>query len=260
MKKIAIIAMGAASILSTCIFAGSTVPVAPSFEGVYLGVGGAFDTVNLRADVSTLTTSVSSTFSITEDSIGKTNDTQNRFVPVADLGYWHGLSDDNYVGIKGVYKYLNHEAVTTLPNTFFTGSSVSTLKTTNEGLLLATYGQSFGNWMPFVGAGASLFTVKHTVENSRVDFVGNVTKVSGSKSKTLWGGAFQAGFSYLLPHNWLTTIAYSFAMSSKSNVTVNTQLVDPFATSTITLNSTHTANTRVTDQGVSITLNKLFHT
>jgi hypothetical protein len=234
-------------------FAGG--PDMPSMvtPGVYMGLGGSWNTVDM-----TVNTTFNSTVEGTTNSYVLSNikDSQSRLAPMAQLGYW-GMIDDMWLwGLVGEYKYLNYNLNTIngtasvlnpgLASDVYSDALAVNLQ--HEFMLLLYFGATFDKGYLYLGFGPVLFTLRDSVR----DYSAEGTFVSTGSSDTIWGGAAQLGYNYYFNPTWFLGFNYTYT------VTGNYQLSDSFTPGTDALEFGLNRDYGFTVQEVMFSINKVF--
>lgn len=231
-----------------------TVGDKPLFSGLWGGVGGSY--ISTSTNGNTNITMLQSLPSVSRYLLQ--NDLGNRFVPVANIGYFSDLPNDWLLGGKVVYKYINVEQYDqSWAGSFVSGTYQSVglhTKLNQTALFLMTGGYQFGNWLIYGGAGPSIIDVSLQL-NGDIQAPSGYTlqPVNVSKEKTVWGGGGQIGFEYMLPNRFMIDISYNF------NVSGNSQLSPVYFSLANSADKTlFDQHAQITEQGISLTLNKYF--
>lgn len=256
----------------TALAGGPDVPTMVT-PGLYLGLGGSWNTVDMVASGLNQYQTNTNGY-VTGYATDNFKDTQNRLAPMAQLGYWAPIDDVWLWGLVGEYKYLNYN--TTNANTGFTGSSnaannvlaasVDNLYTNlqHEFMLLLYFGAQYDKGYFYLGLGPVLFTLRNSVQRGgpgTAAGTGNPVQYqqSVSASDTIWGGAAQLGYNYYFNPTWFLGFNYTYTVTGDSTYT-NTVNAGTFssvvASATNTLNISRTLGFTV--QEVMFSINKVF--
>lgn len=238
---------------NTVLYAGSMGPTA-SYSGLWAGLGGGY--INTTTTGNTNINMVSVSSSPREYLLN--NNLENHFAPLANVGYFFDLSNSWLVGVKGVYKYINSEQFDqSFSGTFQDGTYQTAglhTKLEHEAFFLLDGGYQFGNWLVYGGLGPSINTVSEVLNGDVLPPTSfNFLPVNITTNKTLWGGAGQIGFEYLLPNRFMVDISYNLVVTGKT--TMPTILFRTGASSAYT---SFSQQVQVVEQGVSISINKYF--
>ena len=108
--------------------------------------------------------------------------------------------------------------------------------------------------MVYGGVGPSINTVSVELNGDMLPPTSfNFIPANITKNKTLWGGAGQVGFEYMLPNRFMIDISYNLVVSSQDSLpTIN------FQTTTGGVYTAFSQRVGVVEQGVNITINKYF--
>jgi hypothetical protein len=201
--------------------------------------------------------------------------------PEAQLGYFaHFASSNSLWGAKIVYQHPDAMATTSdiapqagmlqtvSGSDSFTGNVVIGSYRTqldHEFAFMPFIGHSFARSYVYLGAGPALFGTQPKIDNAIgfADFNGMRGDVTGTpdnfaSSEWVWGGAAQVGLTHYLDHDWFLDLNYTYARSAtfKSNFSA------PFASTTFGYDAVGTLfvapSQRVTDQSVSVSINRRF--
>ena len=225
-----------------------------SYQGFWAGVGGSYNYSTLSG--STSINQVSSTPSSSVFLLS--NNLTTHMAPVANAGYYFGLTDDWYVGAKFIYKYIAQEQFDQSYSTTFTDGSYQTagLRTNfiEDYYFLFSGACQFNQWLVYAGIGPSLAKVRVNLNGdvlppSSLTFIPENT----SKSKNILGGAGQIGFEYMLPYRIMVDISYGFLVTPATSIpNIN------FYTTTNVGFTRFSQSVSVVEQGINITVNKYF--
>ena len=205
-------------------FAGG--PDMPSMvtPGVYMGLGGSWNTVDMSVNTSVLTGAELDT----QSSVGNLKDSQSRLAPMAQLGYW-GMIDDMWLwGIVGEYKYLNYNlnTINGIPEVAFPTASAGdsygrlAVNLQHEFMLLLYFGATYDKGYLYLGFGPVLYTLRDSVRQYN-DTLGAGTFASLGSSDTIWGGAAQLGYNYYFNPTWFLGFNYTYTVSGNYQLSNN---------------------------------------
>ena len=247
------------TILIGCLYISSSLNAGtmgdiPSFSGLWAGVGGGY--INTTTNGKTNITMVSSTTSPAEYLLNNNQD--NHFAPIANAGYFYDLKNQWYIGAKGVYKYIGSEQFDqswsgTFQNGAYQTAGLHT-KLNQEFLLLMNTGYQFDHWLVYGGIGPSIINVSAEL-NGDVLQAGSITlqPVNITNNKTIWGGAGQVGFEYMLPNRFMIDISYNLLASGNTSIPAIY-----FETGIAGAYTSFSQQVQVIEQGVNISINKYF--
>lgn len=238
-------------------FAGG--PDMPSMvtPGVYMGLGGSWNTVDMAVN-----TSVTSTVGdvVTTDTASNIKDSQSRLAPMAQLGYW-GMIDDMWLwGIVGEYKYLNYNLNTNSGAYLDLVQKVKTAEADylavnlqHEFMLLLYFGATYDKGYLYLGFGPVLFTLRDSIRTYSQTASSPGFESFGS-SDTIWGGAAQLGYNYYFNPTWFLGFNYTYTVTGNYNLSnaVTTTL------ETENANISVDRNYGFTVQEVMFSINKVF--
>lgn len=284
MKKVNLLKIAALFAISSPSFAH------PSSEnGLFLGLGGSYNSVNLHQSITA--TGISNVFTGSTlvqygSAGGPTVDlrqTDGTLAPVAQFGVVHAFGNC-FWGVKFWYDYLDltlTDAPVNLPQsgTTYTVSPPTTSSlignaviesaqtlVNHEFTLLLYFGQKLNQNDIYLGVGPALFLTK-TYFNNFIGFANiggvpaNVTgnAVSFSESKGVWGGAAQIGYSHHLGCDWVVDLCYSFAVSARFSGFNEAPFINTVNSPAISQGSDTVSNSqRVISHALGFTINKLF--
>lgn len=292
-------ALGAASALCLLVLSASTSatgadlgpapgPTIP-FAGLFVGLGGSFNSVKLDQNIAGHATSEvydGSTLTATGQAGGPPasfNASELTLAPAAQIGYFRHFDDSNWLwGAKFSYQYLNanlnnNRALVPQTGSFtttgsdpvttpFTGNVVigsSQTTAEHEMLFLVFVGHSFANSYIYLGAGPALFGTKSRIKNAVgfADIDGRPTDVTGapmsfSSSDWVWGGAGQIGISYFLSPAWSLDLNYTFVRSASYDIDYASGFSNP-ANGTTGFAHLDTSQ-RITSQSVMMSINLVY--
>jgi hypothetical protein len=288
--------------LASCLLAGTacfasnvgTTTSDPRHEGLFLGLGGNFNSLNLTQNswgegISNIQTSTGANSNgIAQGSGAPFNNINNSLAPGIQAGYFkHINSTPNLLGVKFSYQYLGSTATnsnlyipqlgqTTSAVTGVTSPLVGYVNATSvqatinhEVALLAFIGRSFGNATFYLGAGPALVNLKSknyysigyaNVEGATVNVTGLITY--STPSIWAWAGAAQLGASYFFSPTWFIDMSYTYTVTGDN--TVNYQ--QPFTNTSNLGGTTYTTSgtlitkdtLNVKNQTVMLSINKSF--
>ncbi|RUR04480.1 outer membrane protein [Legionella sp. km772] len=278
-------------LLSGHVVAGTMGEVKTSMDGIFLGLGGSYNSVKLDrylaatgiSQVSSAGVNVAS--GLAGGPSSPFHQTQTTFAPEAQIGYLRHFNDLYSGGLKFSYRYLgitssqspvdnfqSGQFVTTSGESSFTGNYIVKSAQTNinhELSLLGFIGQHFGKFNVYLGAGPVVFeTQSHLYGmNGFADIDGTHTDITGSgtnfkNTQWMWGGAGQLGLKYQLDPTWFIDINYTYAQTGSNKYTdrtlfTNTQVINGVSYVTTGVGSALSSQ-QITVQGIGLTVNKLF--
>jgi opacity protein-like surface antigen len=255
--------------------------------GWFAGLGGSFNSVNFDQDL--FANGVGDVYSgttlvATGAAGGPANpreNTESIFAPAAQLGYFGHFGASNWLwGGKVFYRYVDATATTsdiapqagalqTLsgPDSFTGNVVIGSYRTKLDHLIALTpfIGRSFERSSIYLGAGPALFRTQTRIDNAIgfADVNGIHADATGApldfaSSQWVWGGAAQIGLSYYLDRHWFLDVNYTYARSAK----FKSNFSAPFASLSAGYYDVGTLfvkpSQRVTDQSVSISINRRF--
>ena len=227
-KLLKALSVASLSVAAASVFAGGVEP-APMMDasGVFIGVGGGYNTMTVNQDGATVWTG-SQLLDVNNGAVVHSN----TLAPFGQVGYWGHLDQNWMWGVKGFYKYLNTQAA---GGGFGYSASVS-----QEAGAQLMAGMEFRGMLPYIAAGAVwLPTTVNYLEGT-----GGVE----SHRKGLWGGIFSLGIRKDINQDWFVDTAYSYAFSEK------------YSPDTVTSGAVAHLNTnqRVSVQSVDVSINYKF--
>ncbi len=242
------------TLLATGAFAESSVTPTYNFSGFSVGLGVGY-THGITNDDTTVTI-----YSVDQASAEYARDENisNGLSPILSAGYHFYINDRWLLGFEGTYKYTGIQKFNqfwsgTFTNGTFQQANLYT-KFNHEGLLLFNAAYEFQQWLVYIGAGASLMTLGTTMRGDQLLSTSTTfTHTDIKTSKTLWGGAAQAGFEYMLPDRFSVQMFYSFAISATSNLPSVR-----FQSGSAGYYSEFKQKVQLIDQSIAITINKYF--
>lgn len=281
MKKVAIGKVIGLILLSTSSYA--------SQSGMFVGLGGSYQSINLNQDVDLVGISKvysGSTLVAYGNAVGPANpyhNTQSTLAPEAQVGYFsHLANSDKWLwGAKLVYAYVSttstdQDIVSPQAGQFTTVSGVDSFtghatiqsaqtSLSQEFLALPFIGYSLKDSYVYIGAGPALLSTQTKmydvtgyadVNGVHMDVTG--TPSNFSSSKWMWAAAVQTGMTYYLDSSWTVDLNYMFAITK--NYTTNysgafTSLSGGYTTTGTMLGS---VSQRFIAQSVGVSLNKVF--
>lgn len=292
MKKIAMTALLLTSSLSFAGEMGFIPSQTPQDMGFFVGIGGGYNTLGLKQDMSAI-----GNFNVfTGAGLVATGPAggdflpfhavQSNFAPNVQLGYMSRFFEgsEQIWGVKYLYNYannhttdralvtedprlLNNTALAPAGTLYRANLSIRALETTveHEMALLAFIGQSFTHTNVYFGIGPSLFDInsQYTDVSAFVNANGtrrDLTTTFGnfSGSEWVWGGAAQVGLTYYLNPSWFVDVNYNYAVSRS----FNNSFTSRFVTTGVGINDigtyTLTNDQRAIYQGIVLTINKVF--
>lgn len=212
-------------------------------SGFYIGLGGSYNTVDLKQDLYASGVSDvynSSNVLVATGSAGGDaapfNDTQSKFAPEFQLGYFKHFNGSRWLwGTKFIYQYMNSTSTDRNFSAFQAGSFVSFNSDTFTGhvvissaqmsvkhtfALMPNIGYSFKHSLIYFGLGPALLSTNTHIYGATgyADINGIHTNITGtpsnfSSSKWMWGGEAQLGAKYFLSPSWFIDSNYSFAIT-----------------------------------------------
>ncbi|OGO93995.1 MAG: hypothetical protein A3F10_00845 [Coxiella sp. RIFCSPHIGHO2_12_FULL_42_15] len=290
MKKL--IAQAAVSLLvsgavATAFAGGPDVPAPMVTPGLYLGLGGSWNTVDESTGTIISASANNATAAATGNLGGTTGRTawdqydasQNRLAPMAQLGYWAPIDNEWLWGIVAQWKYLGYKTqnentsrgqfldnATANPVIFATAPAnvSSQTRVNNEVLLLVYFGAQYDKGYFYLGLGPALFTAYNAVYANGITTglppAGpNTFSPSVSTYETMWGGAAQLGYNYYFKPTWFLGFNYTYALSGTYNFGSSADQAafeSGTAANLATLNFSR--NVQITIQEVMFSINKVF--
>jgi len=287
-KKITIqfaMAFCAANAFAQVFAGGIEIPPAPEIiPGWYFGLGASWNTLIKRDNV-TVTWTQLNTFPPNTVFTGDVfNEFFNFAAPIAQLGYWIPISDENWLfGIQAAYKYLG---MTSQGNgTFLLNiSSINVLSTyitalnkvEHEVIGLVYFGKHWGHNLGYFGLGPGFVSVnsiirnptvisnsvtvaQSAVQNQNVIVAQTVTaNLDLSSSKPILGAAAQLGYSYYFTPTWFFNVNYTyFATGYKTFTNSITQSLLNSINNTVSSNLIFNRKINVRLQEFMISVNKV---
>ncbi|MDF1684914.1 MAG: outer membrane beta-barrel protein [Legionellaceae bacterium] len=241
--------------LSSMKLCAGTMGGAPGFDGFSAGLGAGY--VNTNSSKWTDVSMVSPFPSVTEYFRG--DDIKSSLSPVVNASYFYTLDHAWLVGLKGLYKYLGvqHSKIA-WSGTFQNGTYQQADFHTNiiqEFFLTAEAAYEFvPNWMVYLGFGPAVTGVKNELRGNLLESTAlNFQYTEKSSRKTLWGGAGQLGFEYLLPHRFAIDISYNLIVSPTTDISPIY-----FRTNSTNYYSKFLGQIQLLEQGLNLTVNKYF--
>ena len=215
------------------------------------------------------------------------NRNKSGFAPDVQLGYTHRFAGGDWLaGIKFNYKYANinskqnvsipqdgtgvvlsgPQAGLTGPITGFVTISPAEINLKHQLSLIATIGRAFGNVALYAGGGPALFGVE-------TNFINGIPFATSSLNGTfpvsqpitvfnenwVWGGVAQVGATYAFADGWFLDFAYTFARSASFTIVDPVVVFNQTGTITTSGPAVISAQERVTNQSVTLTLNYRFY-
>lgn len=237
-------------------FAGG--PDMPSMvtPGIYLGLGGSWNTVDMS--VNTAVNDVVGTTLTPVAASHNLKDSQSRLAPMAQLGYW-GMIDDTWLwGLVGEYKYLNYNLNTINGAGSVVGldSDFLAVNLQHEFMMLLYFGATFDKGYLYLGFGPVLYTLR---DSGRIyeTSAPHATTTTFAGSDTIWGGAAQLGYNYYFNPTWFLGFNYTYTVSG--NYALNNNVVVPAASTADTATTTaYNRDYGFTVQEVMFSINKVF--
>ena len=260
-------------------------------SGMFVGIGGSNNSVNLQRDL--FASGVSDIFdgSGTRVAYGEAggpaityHDNLATQAPTLQLGYFQHFSNSDLLwGVKFAYQYLGITSVdsavnvpqygsfTNLPtsnDTSFTGHvAIASVQTTvnHDVALMPFIGHSFKNSYAYFAAGPEWLQVNTDIINviGFADLSGVHTDITGtptsfSHANWVWATGMQVGLNYAFAPTWSLDLNYHYALTEK--FTTNDSGYFASASQGYTDTGIIYANTsqRVTVQGMMLTINKVF--
>ncbi|MCH9762747.1 MAG: hypothetical protein K0U24_00705 [Gammaproteobacteria bacterium] len=240
--------------LSGSLYAATMGDTSPAFEGFVLGVGAGY--VNTNLDKWTNITMFSAFPSVTE--YYREDNIKDTLSPIANASYFGALQDQWLWGIKGVYKYLEIEHPSlSWSGTYQNGAyqaAVFHTKVVQEFFLTLDAGyQLLPNLLVYLGLGPSVTGVQNELRGNRLSSTSTLFEYTEiTKNKTLWGGAGQVGFGYMLPNRFMLDFSYNLVVTPRSSMPTT------YFTSEKGMYSTFSQRVQLLEQGLNITVNKYF--
>lgn len=247
---------------------GPDTPAPMVTPGLYVGVGGGYNSFYVRRSTDANQRTVGTAL-VTQTS-DTSNNTNSKFAPMAQLGYWAPIDDEWLWGLQATYKYLNYTI-----DDLYTGQILAASNTgvglhertsvNNELLLLAYGGVHFDKGYAYLGLGAAMFTVRDWVGPvaggaTATNLFGINTFVNLFRAtRTQWGGALQVGYNYYFKPTWFMGVNYTFAMTGTYSQTVSqagSTFTGANATATNINNVVHSVQLEV--QEFMFSINKVF--
>lgn len=276
---------------SSLIFAGSMGPTVTQKKGVFVGLGGSFNSVKFKQNYSATGIGTvidnNGTIVATGHAGGPGapfSETQTTFAPEVQTGYYNYFKDThNFWGIKYLYQYLDITSTDKLIDTpqagfltpvggtphRFTGNVITKsaqTKINHQMTLLAFIGHSLEKSNIYLGIGPAVFGTKSNIYQafgfanlSGIPREATGVPVSFSNTKWVWGGAMQLGLSYKYDPSWIIDINYTYAISENYNnnysAPYTTSLVGGFTNfGTLFINTKRQIRT----QALNVTINRVF--
>ncbi len=239
---------------STQLYAG-TMGATSGFDGFSAGLGAGY--VNTNSSKWTDVTMVSPFPVVTEYFRG--DDIKSSLSPVVNASYLYALEHSWLLGLKGLYKYLGvqHSKIA-WSGTFQNGTYQQADFHTNiiqEFFLTVEAAYEFvPNWMVYLGFGPAVTGVKNELRGNLLESTAfNFQYTEKSSRKTLWGGAGQLGFEYLLPHRFAIDVSYNLIVSPTTDISPIY-----FRTNSSSYYSKFLGQIQLLEQGLNVTINKYF--
>ncbi len=233
-------------------FAGG--PDMPSMvtPGIYLGLGGSWNTVDMSVNGSIYEIPTSGPQTPIETG-HNLKDSQSRLAPMAQLGYW-GMIDDTWLwGLVGEYKYLNYNL-----NTINGAGTVFTeiypylaVNLQHEFMMLLYFGATFDKGYLYLGFGPVLYTLR---DSAREYSTSTASFIGFGGSDTIWGGAAQLGYNYYFNPTWFLGFNYTYTVSGNYSLSNNVASVSASTTTNYAFNRDY----GFTVQEVMFSINKVF--
>lgn len=239
---------------STSLYAG-VMGNTPGFDGASFGLGAGY--VNTNSKKWTDVTMVSPFPSVTEYFRG--DDIKSSLSPVVNASYLYALDHAWLVGVKGLYKYLGvqHSKIAwsgTYQNGTYQQADFHTTVVQEFFLTLEAGYQFVPNWMVYLGFGPAVTGIKHELRGNLLESTAlNFQYTEKSSQKTLWGGAGQLGFEYVLPHQFAIDLSYNLIVSPTTDISPIY-----FRTNSINYYSKFSGQMQLLEQGFNFTINKYF--
>lgn len=237
----------------TLCFAGDTTRSDLIYDGLFIGLGANYNSIDLTQNswgkgISNIQTSTGANSNgVGEGSGAPFNNFNITLGPQIQFGYFkHILCTPNFFGVKFSYQYLGSTATNSnlyIPQLGQSTSSITGITTplygyvnadsvqvtTNHQInLLALFGRSFGKASIYFGVGPSLVNLnsKNYYSIGYANFEGATINVTGlvsysSPSIWAWGGTAQLGASYFFCPTWFIDMTYSYTVTT--NRTTNHQ-------------------------------------
>lgn len=250
----------------------------PVESGVYVGLGGSYNWARNKANTAAILDAVSGIppNGVFTRRIGPYFETAEAFSPEAQIGYLRHIADSNWLwGAEFRYQYSRLNVVAEgagNPRTYLTlsnpaanttdrvtSSSVS-FHVRDELILPVFAGYSFSRGFIYLGAGPSLFRTQRTIgsisDTSSALYIGNAEGFSASN--WVWGGAVQAGIAWHVNPAWFVKLDYTWAASGKFTTGYQTAFSPAVNGGLNTGTFSFNTSQRLTEQGVALSINKLF--
>lgn len=247
--------LGLLLISSTANTYAGTMGNTPSFDGLSFGLGAGY--VNTNSKKWTDVTMQSPFPSVTEYFRG--DDIKSSLSPVVNASYLHSLDRAWLVGVKGLYKYLGvqHSKIAwsgTFQNGTYQQADFHTTLVQEFFLTLEAGYQFVPHWMVYLGFGPAVTGIKNELRGNLLESTAlNFQYTEKSSRKTLWGGAGQLGFEYLLPHRLAIDLSYNLIVSPTTDISPIY-----FRTNSINYYSKFFGQMQLLEQGFNLTINKYF--
>jgi len=241
--------------------------------GLYMGLGGSWNTVDMTVDTNIQQVAPDALATARQLSVANTKDSQSRLAPMGQLGYW-GMIDDTWLwGLVGEYKYLNYNMNTASGNqgvVFPTTVSADTdafgnlsVNLQHEFMILLYFGATYDKGYFYLGLGPVLFTLNDSVRHyfgGGTTFVGApATFQSVSGSEVIWGGAAQLGYNYYFNPTWFLGFNYTYTVTGDYSLNnVGTAWHNPGSSASADRDLSFNRSYSFTVQEVMFSINKVF--
>jgi hypothetical protein len=253
----------------------------------FVGLGGSFNTVNFDQDM--FASGVGNVYQGgtlvavggAGGPAGPRQGNELTLAPEVQLGYLAHFAASNWLwGAKFLYQYPAATATTrdidpqvgalttvSGPDSFTGNVVIGSYRTRldHEFAFMPFVGHSFARSYVYLGAGPALFATQTKVDNAIgfADVNGIHADATGAplnfaSSQWVWGGAAQIGLAYYLDHGWFLDLNYTYARTGK----FTSNFSAPFSSSSAGYQTVGTLfvspSQRVTDQSVSVSINRGF--
>lgn len=202
---------------------------AHSLTAFHGGVGVAFNTIDETFD---------SILSTNENRSGQDryDVSKNRLAPVIQVGHRMDFCNEWKIGFLAQWKYLNYKTPNMsssrgqlLPNATFSSINIfgpevvrdftSITRLSNEVKVLGYVGKQVARGLAYIGVGPALITASNSIYVSSVHTPNgtgdHLISTSVKSNRTMWGGAAQVGYQYVLDANSFINISYSYMQTGR---------------------------------------------
>lgn len=201
-KLLKALSVASLSVAAASVFAGGVEPGPAMVDatGMFVGVGGGINTVNLNNELVNVPQGYQATI---------TNGRASFLAPYGQIGYWGHLNENFYWGVKAFYKYLNTEANSTVNISAqpagVAGPTSAVVRTaiSQEAAAQLMIGTEFHGMLPYVAGGVLWLP---SVTNS-IDAFGQ------SQKENMWGGIFSVGARRDISKDWFIDSSYSYGFT-----------------------------------------------